>query len=420
MSQTVLDTPPPPRALTPARRETGDPLAGLSATDRRLFWQLGVGPSAPLPHRCVHHAFEEQAAAHPDAIAVEHLGDTITYGELDRQANRLAALLAAHGVRPGDNVAPVRAALDPDGGRHPGHAQGRRRVRPAGRRRRAASAQLRHVVDDRLHPGDLDPGRPARTWCRCPTATRRIAVDTFMDEPRRRATATRPAPPRRAPSRRRLLRAVHLRHHRARPTASRSPTATSATSCSPRPGDLGIRPGWRVGADPQRRVRHGGLGDPRLPEPRRHARDPRRGHHRDGGRDVDVVIATPTRARHRSTRPRARSVKVVAVAGEPCPRPLADRWAGMSHVLQLAAARPRPRSSTRCSATTRARAGSRSAARRRTTPSTSSTRSAGPCPIGETGEMWAGGDCVSAGYLAQPRAQRRALRAGPVPRRRPA
>jgi acyl-CoA synthetase (AMP-forming)/AMP-acid ligase II len=25
-----------------------------------------------------------------------------------------------------------------------------------------------------------------------------------------------------------------------------------------------------------------------------------------------------------------------------------------------------------------------------------------PCPIGETGEMWAGGDCVSAGYLRDP------------------
>ena len=32
-----------------------------------------------------------------------------------------------------------------------------------------------------------------------------------------------------------------------------------------------------------------------------------------------------------------------------------------------------------------------------------------PCPIGQIGEMWAGGDCVSVGYLGNPRSPTSAI-----------
>ena len=69
-----------------------------------LFERFGQGQRTQLPYEQIHHAFEAQAAAQPNGMAANHLGDTISYGELDRQANRLATILAAHGVTSGDHV----------------------------------------------------------------------------------------------------------------------------------------------------------------------------------------------------------------------------------------------------------------------------------------------------------------------------
>ncbi|KAI0641841.1 hypothetical protein C8Q79DRAFT_1028831 [Trametes meyenii] len=76
-------------------------LQHLSPQDWERFVHFGFGARQTVPFGCVHHAFEHYAAAQPDAVAVEHLSDTITYGELDRQANVLANHLRAEGVRPG-------------------------------------------------------------------------------------------------------------------------------------------------------------------------------------------------------------------------------------------------------------------------------------------------------------------------------
>src|SRR5687767_6299153 len=65
----------------------------LSDDDRQRFQLFGQGPVAAVPDTHIHHAFERHATIRPDATAAEHHGETITYGELDRQANRLAALL---------------------------------------------------------------------------------------------------------------------------------------------------------------------------------------------------------------------------------------------------------------------------------------------------------------------------------------
>ncbi|KAI0801910.1 nonribosomal peptide synthetase 12 [Irpex lacteus] len=83
---------------------TPSALQCLSAEDTALFYRFGFGKRAEAPFQCIHHAFEHHAARDPNAIAVEHLGSTITYGELDSRANALARQLRSMGVLPGSRV----------------------------------------------------------------------------------------------------------------------------------------------------------------------------------------------------------------------------------------------------------------------------------------------------------------------------
>lgn len=74
------------------------------AVDASLFRRFGFGQREDPPFRCVHHAFEYHVRSDASAIAAEHLGKAITYGELDRRANTLAHRLRAVGVQPGARV----------------------------------------------------------------------------------------------------------------------------------------------------------------------------------------------------------------------------------------------------------------------------------------------------------------------------
>ncbi|MEU2309391.1 non-ribosomal peptide synthetase [Streptomyces misionensis] len=78
----------------------------LSAEDRDLI--LGEYNDTTMPYRddaAVHRLVEEQAAKTPDAVAVTDGTTRLTYRQLDECANRLAALLYAHGVHLQDRVA---------------------------------------------------------------------------------------------------------------------------------------------------------------------------------------------------------------------------------------------------------------------------------------------------------------------------
>jgi amino acid adenylation domain-containing protein len=55
--------------------------------------------------RCIHELFEEQAERTPEARAVVYEGTSLSYGELNRRANRLAHYLRELGVGPDERVA---------------------------------------------------------------------------------------------------------------------------------------------------------------------------------------------------------------------------------------------------------------------------------------------------------------------------
>jgi amino acid adenylation domain-containing protein len=87
-------------AAAPDRRLDELPLTSPQQRAEVLAW----GTAAPVPaHLLVHRAFERQAAATPRAVALvagEEGEVTLSYGELDGQANRLAHHLRSLGVGP--------------------------------------------------------------------------------------------------------------------------------------------------------------------------------------------------------------------------------------------------------------------------------------------------------------------------------
>ncbi|KAJ3307661.1 hypothetical protein HDV04_002771, partial [Boothiomyces sp. JEL0838] len=67
-----------------------------------LAW--GTGPTYSVPFDCMHLPFEATARSDPDMIAVEHGDLSITYKDLDKKAESIAAALINGGIRPGDYV----------------------------------------------------------------------------------------------------------------------------------------------------------------------------------------------------------------------------------------------------------------------------------------------------------------------------
>lgn len=72
---------------------------------RQLIDGWNPAPSAFDSDSCVHELFERQARQRPGDVAIVDGGETITFGEAERRANRLARLLRTNGVRPDGIVA---------------------------------------------------------------------------------------------------------------------------------------------------------------------------------------------------------------------------------------------------------------------------------------------------------------------------
>jgi acyl-coenzyme A synthetase/AMP-(fatty) acid ligase len=94
-------------------------------------------------------------------------------------------------------------------------------------------------------------------------------------------------------------------------------------------------------------------------------------------------------------------VKTVAVAGEPCPRPLADRWAAFCDFYNSCG----PTETTIINTAMRHSPDKAELTIGKPTPNNTVyilDDDLDPLPFGARGVMWAGGDCVAAGYIANP------------------
>ncbi|KAF2737762.1 acetyl-CoA synthetase-like protein [Polyplosphaeria fusca] len=79
-------------------------LEGLSLQHQHLVSRFGRGPITCSSHSTVHEAFESIVDSHPGVIAAKHGDRSITYGELDAAANRMAHHLIELGLAPRQRV----------------------------------------------------------------------------------------------------------------------------------------------------------------------------------------------------------------------------------------------------------------------------------------------------------------------------
>lgn len=85
---------------------TLDSVQLLTAEETERLLRAWNDTSVPYPDKlCIHQAIEARAAQHPDAVALVFRDRTMTYGELNSQANRLAYHLLGLGVGPDVPVA---------------------------------------------------------------------------------------------------------------------------------------------------------------------------------------------------------------------------------------------------------------------------------------------------------------------------
>jgi amino acid adenylation domain-containing protein len=93
-------------AMTADTSMVADALPLLSAVEREQVLEAFNATDYEAPEAAlIHELFEQQAAAQPEAVAVVDESESLTYGELNTRANKLAHYLIGLGVQPDDRVA---------------------------------------------------------------------------------------------------------------------------------------------------------------------------------------------------------------------------------------------------------------------------------------------------------------------------
>ncbi|WP_184929254.1 amino acid adenylation domain-containing protein [Saccharothrix ecbatanensis] len=359
-----------------------NPLSGLPPDDRPLFRRFGHGPSVTPPFQRIHHAFEVHAARSPGARAVEHEGNCVTYGELDHRANVVAAALVDAGVRPGDHVGLFLTRSIP-------MVVGMLAVLKAGAAYVPQDVRItpRHHLDHVMRTADIDVVITTKEHSSAVTAATVLVLDTLPD---REAPAPRPA------ANGETAVVIFTSGTTGVPNGVLVTHGNLCNVLLTEPGSLGIRPGDRVAQllniafdmavwEVFGALTHGATCVIRGQDPARTAET------------ATVLIATPS-VLSTVDPDGCPDVRVVAVAGERCPQPLADAWSARAAFHNACG----PTEVAIVNTVQRYDSAAGGLTIGRPVPNTSVyvlDENLRPCRIGEVGEMWAGGACVTAGYL---------------------
>lgn len=366
-------------------------LAPLPVLQRALVEQWGFGPSTPPSAACIHYAIEAQAALAPHATAAVCAGQRISYEQLNRQANRLAAGLIEQGVKRGDTVAlfversipmlvgllavlKVGAAYVP---------QDARIVPPL---------QLAMVLESLTSPLILTLSHLAD---RIPSdaAHRSLCLDTFLAEVPWIAQDNKPVGA--VVDTHDLCFVLFTSGTTGRPNGVCVSHRNVCNILLTQPGRMGMAPGRNVGQilnigfdmaawEILGCLAHGAT---LLIRGKAIAQTAAQCH---------VLIATPSILAGLDPR-QCPDLQVVAVAGEPCSQALAERWA--AHCTFYNGCGP---TETTIVNTLHRHVPGTPLTIGQPTPNNSVyvlDEQGYPCEAGQAGEMWAGGAVVTAGYL---------------------
>ncbi|MGB1236560.1 MAG: amino acid adenylation domain-containing protein [Pseudomonadales bacterium] len=380
------------QGFSPNDETASNPLEHLSAKDKELFERFGWGATVVPRHNLIHLGFEHYVAEQPQSIAIiTDCGRQCSYADLQQRINFLAQHLHQQGISAGDSVclymhrgielvAAIFACLKLGASYVPQDMQ----VCP--QQQRSVIAQVvkaKSVLTTSEYVEMLESDFPGQL----------LAVDSLLESMPHKVIATT-----------------------FEDVVDSSDTAvvifTSGTTGTPNgvqvshrnlcnilltsPGDLSIAPGdvvtqllniafdmaaWEIlGA-----LCNGATLYIRGDDIQRAAEQ------------ASVIIATPS-VLSRIAPERCSRIRVVAVAGEPCPLPLAQRWSSQCTFYNSCGPTETTIINTAATYTHSDPVLSIGA------PTPNNTVYVlndvhQPCAIGEVGEMWAGGDCVTKGYI---------------------
>lgn len=369
-------------------------LGHLPIIQRNTLENWGCGPARPLPYACIHLAFEAHAAAAPQQIAALCLEQSISYEQLNRQANRLARHLIEQGVVAGDTVAlfversipmlvgmlavlKIGAAYVPQDARITPPAQLTMILETLS----SAVVLTLSGLKDRL---PLAAGQPCVCLDEFLAQQPWVAEECLLD-----VAAPDPAS---------LCFVLFTSGTTGRPNGVRVTHRNVCNILLTAPGNLGIKPGMSVGQilniafdmaawEILGCLAHGAT---------LHIRQQDIG---ETARHCQVLIATPSILATLDPQ-QCPTLEVVAVAGEPCPQVLADRWAAHCTFYNGCG----PTETTIVNTLHRHVPGARLTIGKPTPNNTVYVldEHGQACAPGAVGEMWAGGDGVTAGYLHNP------------------
>jgi len=352
---------------------------------------LSCGPAAAPEHALVHEAVAFWAVRQPDTVAAQHGAESITYAALVHDADRLASRLEAAGIRSGDAVGlfvtrsipmlvAIIAVLKLGAAYVP---QDIRLVPPA---------LLSQVFQD-AGCATLLCLREHRTLARSVADANILAIEDSMHRGDGVDWIPRCVPPEST---------AFILYTSGTTGLPNGVKVTHRNLCNillTAPGNLGIRPGMRVSQllniafDMSAWEILGTLcqgGTLVIREDDMQA----------AAATADVIIATPS-ILAQLDRDQCRRARTVAVAGEPCAESLAAHWGERCTFFNGCG----PTETTIVNTMHRYQRGSGHLNIGTPTPNNTVyvlDAQCQPCAVGETGEMWAGGLCVTAGYAGNP------------------